>query len=52
MRDVVIVDGCRTAFGKKGGGLKDFAAPELGGICVKALMKRTGLYEDFVRKNG
>ena len=45
MRDVVIVDGCRTAFGKKGGGLKNFAAPELGGICVKALMERTGLYE-------
>ena len=44
-RDVVIVDGCRTAFGKKGGGLKDFAASELGGLCVKGLMERTGLYE-------
>ena len=44
-REVVIVDGARTAFGKKGGGLKDFAAPELGGLCVKALMERTGLYE-------
>ena len=44
-REVVIVDGCRTAFGKKGGGLKNFAAPELGGFCVKALMERTGLYE-------
>lgn len=44
-REVVIVDGCRTAFGKKGGGLKSFAASELGGICVKALLERTALYE-------
>lgn len=43
MREVVIVDGCRTAFGKKGGGLKDFSATELGGICVKALLERTEL---------
>ena len=42
-REVVIVDGCRTAFGKKGGGLRSFAATELGGICVRALMERTGL---------
>ena len=44
-REVVIVDGCRTPFGKKGGGLKDLAASELGGICVKALIERTGLPE-------
>ena len=44
-REVVIVDGCRTAFGKKGGGLKDFAASELGGICVKALLERSGIVE-------
>jgi len=44
-REVVIVDGCRTAFGKMGGGLKDFAATELGGICVKALLDRTGVLE-------
>ena len=44
-REVVIVDGCRTAFGKKGGGLKDFSATELGGLCVKALLERTQLYE-------
>ena len=42
-REVVIVDGCRTAFGKKGGGLRSFAATELGGICVRALMERTEL---------
>ena len=45
MREVVIVDGCRTAFGKKGGGLKEFSATELGGICVKALLERTQLAE-------
>ena len=44
-REVVIVDGCRTAFGKKGGGLKTFAASDLGGICVKALLERTQLLE-------
>ena len=41
--EVVIVDGCRTAFGKKGGGLRGFAASELGGICVKALLERSGI---------
>lgn len=44
-REVVIVDGCRTAFGKKGGGLKDFAASELGGICVRGLLERSGILE-------
>lgn len=44
-REVVIVDGCRTAFGKKGGGLKGFAASELGGLCVKALLERTQIFE-------
>ena len=44
-REVVIVDGCRTAFGKKGGGLRGFAASELGGICVKALLERSGIVE-------
>ncbi|MBE6969323.1 MAG: thiolase family protein [Ruminococcaceae bacterium] len=42
-REVVIVDGCRTAFGKRGGGLKSFSAAELGGLCVKALLERTGI---------
>ena len=44
-REVVIVDGCRTAFGKRGGSLKTFAATELGGICVKALLERTQILE-------
>ena len=44
-REVVIVDGCRTAFGKLGGSLKDFTATELGSICVKALLERTQIME-------
>ena len=44
-REVVIVDGCRTAFGKLGGSLKDFSAAELGSICVKALLERTQIME-------
>ena len=44
-REVVIVDGCRTPFGKKGGGLKTLTSSELGGICVKALLDRTQLFE-------
>ena len=44
-REVVIVDGCRTPFGRMGGSLKVFAASDLGGICVKALLDRTGLYK-------
>lgn len=44
-REVVIVDGCRTAFGKLGGALKDVSAAELGGICVKALLERTKIAE-------
>ncbi len=44
-REVVIVDGYRTAFGKRGGGLKGFSATELGGLCVKGLLERTGIQE-------
>jgi len=44
-REVVIVDGCRTAFGKRGGSLKTFAGTELGGLCVKALLERTQILE-------
>ena len=33
-RDVVIVDGVRTAFGRMGGTLKDIYASKLGGIGI------------------
>ena len=29
-----------------GGGLKEFSAPELGGLCVRGLLERTGLLEN------
>src|SRR5688572_4453939 len=39
----VIVSAVRTPFGKLGGALRDIAAPELGGIAIKAALERAGL---------
>lgn len=41
MRNVVIVDGVRTPFGKLGGGLRKFHTAELCGIVIKAITERT-----------
>lgn len=43
IKNVVIVDGCRTATGKFGGSLSKLSAPTHGAECVKALVERTGL---------
>jgi len=43
MKEVVFVDGLRTATGKFGGALSNVAAPVHGGQCVKELVKRTGI---------
>jgi len=43
MKDVVIVSGVRTAQGKFAGALKDFSAPQLGGIVIKEALKRAKL---------
>jgi acetyl-CoA C-acetyltransferase len=43
MNDVVIVAGVRTAHGKFGGALKDFSAPQLGGIVIKESIKKAQL---------
>lgn len=43
MKDVVIVDGVRTAQGTLGGVLKDVAAHKLGTTVTKALLERTKL---------
>lgn len=43
MREVVIIDGVRTATGKFGGSLSSIPAPVHGGECVKALVERTGI---------
>ena len=43
MNDVVIVSGVRTAQGKFAGALKNFSAPQLGGIVIKEAVKRAGI---------
>jgi acetyl-CoA C-acetyltransferase len=39
----VIVSAVRTPFGKLGGGLAQYQAPELGAIAIKAVLERVGL---------
>jgi acetyl-CoA C-acetyltransferase len=39
----VIVSAVRTPFGKLGGGLKEYEAPELGAIAIRAALERVGL---------
>lgn len=43
MKEVVVVSAARTPFGKFGGALKKFTAPELGGMAVSETLKRAGL---------
>ena len=43
MRDICLVNCCRTAVGSMGGSLKDTPAPELGAIVIKEALKRAGL---------
>ena len=45
MREVVIVDGVRSAFGKRGGGLKDLPATDIAAQVIKGLLDRTGILE-------
>lgn len=42
-KELVIVNGARTAFGKFGGTLKDFSATDLGVIAAKGAMERSGV---------
>jgi acetyl-CoA C-acetyltransferase len=44
-REVVFVEGVRTAFGRLGGSLKDFTAEELGSITLKGLIDKTKICE-------
>ncbi|MGB3222851.1 MAG: thiolase family protein [Desulforhopalus sp.] len=44
-REVVIIEGMRTAFGKIGGSLKEFSPEELAGIGLKGLIKKTRILE-------
>ena len=43
MKEAVIVSGVRTAHGKFAGALKDFSAPQLGGLVIKEAVKRAGI---------
>lgn len=40
-REVVIVDGSRTAFGRRGGTLKDFLPTDLSALAVRGLLEKT-----------
>ncbi len=42
LREVVIVEACRTPYGRFGGALKGFSAPELGAMAIKEALRRTG----------
>lgn len=44
-REVVIVDGARTAFGRMGGGLRPYTPAELAGMTIKGLCEKTGILE-------
>jgi acetyl-CoA C-acetyltransferase len=48
MRDVYIVNCCRTAIGSFGGSLKDTPAVELGAITVKEALKRANVKPEMV----
>lgn len=45
MREVVLVDGMRTAFGKRGGSLKGFSGSQLAILVAKGLLEKTQLLE-------
>jgi acetyl-CoA C-acetyltransferase len=48
MKEIVIVSSTRTPGGKYGGTLKRFSAPQLGGIVIKEVIKRSGITPDTI----
>lgn len=44
-REVVIVDGVRTAFGRMGGSLKDFITSQIGSFALKGLVEKTKILD-------
>lgn len=44
-REVVFVDGVRTAFGRMGGTIRDIFASQLGGIVIKGMLEKTKINE-------
>lgn len=50
MNEVVIVSAVRTPMGSWGGSLKDFTAPRLGAIAIKAAVERAGIQPSDVQE--
>jgi acetyl-CoA C-acetyltransferase len=48
MARAVIVSAVRTPFGKLGGALKDYEAPKLGAIAIRAALERAGVPDEDV----
>ena len=48
MKDIYVVNGCRTAIGTFGGALKDVPAATLGSIVIKEALKRAGVQPENV----
>jgi len=47
-KELVIVNGARTAFGKFGGTVKDFSATDLGVVAAKSAMERSGVKKEDI----
>ena len=43
MKNVVIVDGLRTPFGRLGGGLRQFHTVDMAAMVIKGVMEKTAL---------
>lgn len=48
MQKSVIVSAARTPFGKFGGALKDFSAPQLGGLVLQEVVQRAGVEDGLI----
>ncbi len=48
MKDIVILDGARTAFGTFGGALRDVSATDLGVVAAKAALERSKVEPDRI----
>ena len=48
MKEIVIVDGVRTAIGRVGGTLARFRPEELGALAIRGLMDKTGIDPNMI----
>jgi acetyl-CoA C-acetyltransferase len=48
MKNIVIVEGLRTAVGRFGGTIKDFRAQDLGGTVMKAVVEKSGIDPELI----